>query len=1439
MKLKNLFLNLILLDLILVVLFAGHLAIDSILNDKPIALPLNYGAVASNEQALANPSYNPVIQQLSQEAVGVPRATVTSNDNNDYESSNDDDSRPRTRSSRNSNSNSNSLFDLQGYVPTLPIPNNPQPFTYTKTASRVLQRLNEEGNARVIVDLSDPSKKEQVLGILNNFDKKVDMKNGFAGYIDIDDLQALENSPIVDFIYEDRPLHIANAESFPLIQADKAASVTYNNFADLTGAGQTVCLIDTGIDYRHDDLGNCTYDDYINDNCDKFADNGWDFYNTDNDPDDDNGHGTAMAGLIAGNGAGYQGLVPEAKIIAVKISDSTGGSWSSLVDEGVNWCVDNATKFNITVISIGFSTAGTTNNPSICVGPMADEINRAVGDGITVFAPTGNSEVIDGISSPACIPNATAVSAVGDGSNGYTADVIHSFPLDGQGPNRYPGMTDLMAPGLSIDTLDLESFGGYAFGGIGTSYASAHAVGSAMLLKEYYQERYSYDLTPAEIRNILSITGKPIYDINTSAYYPRIDVLAAIHYEEWAPTVNLESPADAATENEGVVSFTYNAADAEHSIDNCTLYIDGQENTTHYYKGSYAKIDTCSEQWMIPCWLSSEGDNTFNTCDAGYSSTGGLGRGGVDEVLINDSYVLDGEDIEVTCKFNLRSKSPVDGGIFYYDGSSWNEIWHQNLPVMDGVYEVKATVNANANIGQHWVRCSYLYDPNNITGYCADEASGDYHHDNDDIYFYVTDDIERAEDREESISYSFDIPLSAASYNWNVQCYDDSTIPNEGVSGTRTLNVQSPDTTPPATITGLTSTSKSTDYIYWEWTNPIDGDFAENIVYIDTVNEINTSNSYYNATGLSPDTLYTITVHTKDTTGNVNNTDVSDAVTTNPAPPAGYLQVLSQTPDIDVTKDDFFSFSIDVKCLNGTCSNVVLTLDPWEDYNFTEEEIAQAQEELNKIKQGIEENNLDWNADLTPAFVDYVRRKNNGELAYIEPETAPAYEEPFGIGIQSAITKKDEAVLPYHFDWRNAYGENWVTSAKHQGGCGSCWAFASVGVAEAALNIYNRWPSLMLDLSEQDMVSCANSGPPLYLDAGDCSSGNDNYALAYIRNTGVVDETCFPYTASDAPCGDKCSNSAQYHIQDKVVVSAAGVDKEVDKEAAIKALLNYGPSTAWIRAYTDLYSYVNGIYEPSTGDNIGAHLINVIGYNETGDYFIVKNSWGTGWGMNGFGNIKSWVVLNDSTILNRLRFTTGADKLNKGVIPMNSGTPFYTITQNPYNCGNMNEGETCSVTWQVNATGFHLSSWEFFVIINSDQSNLTSANSTITIIGDYIPIINSIECESKGTWKDCSLIESGTDLTRIRVNVTDENSNIQNVGVRLKEDGIIIAEGSGAYSSGFYVYDHADKPMDSNKDYKIEVDVSDETYSINGFVSFKPTVVCIEDWQLQYDACQT
>ena len=402
-----------------------------------------------------------------------------------------------------------------------------------KVDSNVQATIEDEGVARVIVTLSDSRRKDDVLNALDSFDLAVDMKYGFAGYVEEDDLEKLESHEDVLGIDEDRILHAANAQSFPQINADKAVDMSFNGFANLTGKDQTVCIIDTGVDVGHDDLGNCTGTDYVNGNCSKTI-GGWNYITSLNDPYDSNGHGTSMAGIITGNGSGYTGLAPEAKIVSLKVTESNldPTAYESDVANAVDWCVSNKSKFNISVISLGVATSATYSGG--CDGfTLTNAIDNAVANNLTVFAASGNSEKTDGISYPACGTNAISVSAVTDGSGTRgIADVIPDNAVEGWGPNRFPSLTDLMAPGNFIYTLDKND--GYMTVA-GTSRATAHAVGSAILLKEYAQEKYGKSLTPAEIREAFTTTGKPIWDVNTSASYPRLDLLKAIRSLDFTP----------------------------------------------------------------------------------------------------------------------------------------------------------------------------------------------------------------------------------------------------------------------------------------------------------------------------------------------------------------------------------------------------------------------------------------------------------------------------------------------------------------------------------------------------------------------------------------------------------------------------------------------------------------------------------------------------------------------------------------------------------------------------------------------------------------------------------------------------------------------------------------------------------------------------------------
>ena len=101
---------------------------------------------------------------------------------------------------------------------------------------------------------------------------------------------------------------------------------------------------------------------------------------------------------------------------------------------------------------------------------------------------------------------------------------------------------------------------------------------------------------------------------------------------------------------------------------------------------------------------------------------------------------------------------------------------------------------------------------------------------------------------------------------------------------------------------------------------------------------------------------------------------------------------------------------------------------------------------------------------------------------------------------------------PASWDWLSKDGHNWLTPVRDQGDCGSCWAFANIGVMEAALKIATNQPTWNPDLSEQMLVSC--------MGAGDCRGGRaDDW---FSRFHGVPPETCFPYVEDNDLCANRC-----------------------------------------------------------------------------------------------------------------------------------------------------------------------------------------------------------------------------------------------------------------------------------------------------------------------------
>jgi len=110
---------------------------------------------------------------------------------------------------------------------------------------------------------------------------------------------------------------------------------------NITGKGSLVCVLDTGVDYTHPDL-NRSVDLALS----------WDYVNWDSNPMDDNGHGTHVAGTIAGNNSPYIGVAPGASIVAIKACDSNGDCTLDDQLDALDWCYYHAAEYNITVVSM-------------------------------------------------------------------------------------------------------------------------------------------------------------------------------------------------------------------------------------------------------------------------------------------------------------------------------------------------------------------------------------------------------------------------------------------------------------------------------------------------------------------------------------------------------------------------------------------------------------------------------------------------------------------------------------------------------------------------------------------------------------------------------------------------------------------------------------------------------------------------------------------------------------------------------------------------------------------------------------------------------------------------------------------------------------------------------------------------------------------------------
>jgi len=198
---------------------------------------------------------------------------------------------------------------------------------------------------------------------------------------------------------------------------------------------------------------------------------------------------------------------------------------------------------------------------------------------------------------------------------------------------------------------------------------------------------------------------------------------------------------------------------------------------------------------------------------------------------------------------------------------------------------------------------------------------------------------------------------------------------------------------------------------------------------------------------------------------------------------------------------------------------------------------------------------------------------------------------------------KEGLVVPDKLDWRTSGA---VTPVKNQASCGSCWTFSATGALEGWNKIKT---GTLTSLSEQQMVDCTKDG------CFGCQGGWPFKCMEYVQKKGLCSEQAYPYTGRDGTCKDTACTPA-------IAPGALTGYLNITDEAAQLQAIQSGPISILVEADRSAFQYYRSgvLDDKSCGTQID-HAITSVGYDTDASgkkYWIVKNSWGTSWGANGY-----------------------------------------------------------------------------------------------------------------------------------------------------------------------------------------------------------------------------
>ncbi|KAL1532134.1 Senescence-specific cysteine protease sag12 [Salvia divinorum] len=274
-------------------------------------------------------------------------------------------------------------------------------------------------------------------------------------------------------------------------------------------------------------------------------------------------------------------------------------------------------------------------------------------------------------------------------------------------------------------------------------------------------------------------------------------------------------------------------------------------------------------------------------------------------------------------------------------------------------------------------------------------------------------------------------------------------------------------------------------------------------------------------------------------------------------------------------------------------------------FSYENEEVKQTRYQIFKDNvQHIERHNQEGKHTYKLGINKFADLTNEEFLAKYARGSVPSFKAPSSN--QSSFEYKDMKDVPPSLDWRD---HNAVTPIKSQGQCGCCWAFAAVAAIEGIEAIRS---GKLTQLSEQHIIDCNE-------ERKGCYRGRTDHAYEFVRkNRGLASDIDYPYTATQGVCANNKPSSLSSKITGFSCVPSSN-------ETALLAAVSNQPVSVNIDPKL-LHLYQSGVLTGDCGINLDLHhIVTIVGYgvSENGvDFWLVKNSWGLGWGEDGYVRVQ-------------------------------------------------------------------------------------------------------------------------------------------------------------------------------------------------------------------------